>query len=331
MRIKDKVSTLALTTMMVGAMSLSACTTDAPGSTTPDAGSTAGGTDGLDGATIGITVADLANQYYISVTDGMKEACEAEGCTVEVHDGKQDTMSQISAVENFVTKGVDIIIVAANADGALDGAAEQAKSAGIPVIALAQNTNGVDAFIRLSENEAGATSGKIAADWINENLSSDADARVLIVGDKTVTNTAERIEGIKEGILENAPGATIVAEAPANSTDSALSATENALTANPGINVVVGNNDDTALGAYEAMVAAGKKAGEAAIIGFDATPEAIKKTLEGGIFVGTVSVDAQKQGGLLVETSARVLKEGAIGDIYVPFDPVTAANAADYQ
>lgn len=306
------------------AVGFSGCST-----TSPAAGGS--GTDASDDITIGITVADLTNQYYVSVTDGMKETCEERGCTVEVHDGKQDTLSQISAVENFITKGVDVIVVAANADNALDAAAKQAKEAGIAVVALAQQTGNVDAFIRLSEVEAGETSGKVAAEWIAANLSDPSEAKVLVVGDKTVSNTAQRIEGIKKGVTEGAPGAVIVAEVPANSTESAISATENALTANPGINVVLGNNDDTALGAYEAMVAAGKQPGEAGVIGFDATPEAIKKILEGGLFVGTVSIDAVKQGKLVVDTAYEVLEKGEIGDIYVPFDPVTAANAAEYS
>lgn len=315
-------------------IALAACTTTSPltgGSESTPATSTGRDEKGLDGATIGITVADLANQYYVTVTDGMKEACASKGCTVEVHDGKQDTLSQISAVETFITKGADVIVIAANADNALDGAAKQAKDAGIPVVALAQQTGGVDAFIRLSEEEAGATSGGVAAEWITQNLAAPTDAKVLVIGDKTVSNTAQRIEGIKKGVAEGAPGAVIVAEAPANSSESALSATENALTANPGINVVVANNDDIALGAYEAMVAAGKKAGEAAVVGFDATPAAISKILEKGIFVGTVSIDASKQGGLVVDTAEKVLRDGTIGDIYVPFDPVTVDNAAQYK
>lgn len=316
----------------VAGLGLSGCSGPGSGNTTEEQSKpeAAADTDG-EPLVIGITVADLANPYYVSVTEGMKAECEAAGCTVEVHDGKQDTLGQISAVENFVTKGVGAIVVAANADGALDGAAAQAKEAGIPVVALAQATNGSDAFIRLSELEAGAVIGQIAADWINENLASPADAKVLVIGDKTVTNTAQRMEGIKQGIEEGAAGAVIVAEAPATSAETALAATENALTANPGINVVVAANDDTALGAYEAMAAAGKKPGEAAVIGFDATLEAIKKIEEGGVFVGTVSVDATKQGALLVETVQRVLKEGSIGDIYVPFDPVTPSNVADYK
>lgn len=319
------------------AIGCGACSTTTP-LTGGNAQSSASGTEqsgdaagDLQGKSIGITVADLTNQYYVSVTDGMKDACDDLGCTVEVHDGKQDTLSQISAVENFVTKGMDVIVVAANADNALDAAAKQAEDAGIPVIALAQQTDGVDAFVRLSEEEAGATSGKVAADWINANLSSPDQAKVLVVGDKTVSNTAKRIEGIKTGVTDNAPGAVIVAEAPANSTESAISATENALTANPGINVVVANNDDMALGALEAMVAAGKQPGQAAVVGFDATPEAIKKILEKGLFIGTVSVDAYKQGALIVDTAQKVLTEGSVGDIYVPFDPITIDNAADYQ
>lgn len=315
-------------------LSLSACTTTSPlagGGESSAAGSESPKGKSLEGAMIGITVADLANQYYVSVTEGMKKACEKAGCTVEVHDGKQDTLGQIAAVESFITKGADVIVIAANADNALDGAAKQAKDAGIPVVALAQQTGGVDAFIRLSEEEAGMTSGGVAADWIKKNLAAATDAKVLVIGDKTVSNTAQRIEGIKKGVEKGAPGAVVVAEAPANSSESALAATENALTANPGINVVIANNDDIALGSYEAMVAAGKKAGQAAVIGFDATPEAISKILEKGIFVGTVSIDASKQGDLVVETARKVLAEGTIGDIYVPFDPVTIDNAAQYR
>lgn len=318
--------------LLVGALALAGCTTDGPGAASEEEPESGGevAAESADGMTIGITVADLANPYYVTVIEGMDDECAELGCTVEVHDGKQDTMAQISAVENFVTKGVDVIIVAPNADGAVDAAAEQAQEAGIPVIALAQGVEGSDAWIRLSELEDGATVGTIGAEWINENLESQADAKVLIVGDTTVTNTAQRVQGIRDGLLEGAPDAVIVAEAPANSTEEAMAATENALTANPGINLVLGANDDTAMGAYEAMVAAGKTAGEAAVIGFDATPEAIRKIADESVFAGTVSVSAYKQGGLLVETAEKVRKEGALGDIYVPFDPVTLINVQDY-
>ena len=138
-----KSTPITLGAMLAAPLFLAACTTESPAAS-PSQGS------GSDGLSIGITVADLANQYYVSVTDGMKDACETAGCTVEVHDGKQDTLSQIAAVENFITKKMDVIIVAANADNALDTAAKQAQSAGIPVIAhigfTPQSVNGLGGF-----------------------------------------------------------------------------------------------------------------------------------------------------------------------------------------
>lgn len=278
---------------------------------------------------IGYSLIDLANPYFVALSQGVKDTCKEQNINVTIHDAKTDITSQISAVENFIAQKKDMILISPVDEVAMEPVVEKAHEAGIPVIAMNINIEGRDAFITPNEYQYGETGGKIAGEWIKANMENEADAKVVVMTCPEQPTLANRIKGLKEGVLKIAPGAEVIAEQSANTPEEGMSAAEIILQSHPDANVVVCNNDASALGAYEAFVAAGVE--KACIVGLDATEEAVNKINEGGIFVGTVDIDPYGTGKLAVDTVLEVLEKGVIDEpIEIPMIPVTQENIDQY-
>lgn len=169
----------------------------------------------------------------------------------------------------------------------------------------------------------------IAGEWINENLDKQSDGKIVLFTAPEQPALANRIEGLRKGVLKVAPEAEIIAEQAAITSEAGMNAAEIILQSHPDANVIVCNNDASALGAYEAFVAANKK--DICIVGLDATQEALNKIKEGGIMVGTVDIDPKGTGQLAYDTAKKVLAEGDIRDaIEVSLIPVTKKNIDNY-
>jgi ribose transport system substrate-binding protein len=280
---------------------------------------------------VGFTVQDLTIPYFISLIRGINDHAKEYGIEVRVHDGKSDATSQVTAIENFTTEGVDAIVICPIDPKAPEGAVKGAHAAKIPVISWSEFVNGSDAFLTLKQHEYGFTAGKIAGDWIKKNLAKESDAKVMFVYVPEVAALAERGQGLKDGLKSVAPNATIIAEQAGNTPEAGMKAVETVLTKHRDMNVIVCCNDAVALGAYEAMAAAGRKAGDVCIVGLDATDEAIKKIKGNTMLVGTVDIGAYDQGVKFLKLVRKVVEEGPQKDPeYVDFVPVTKENINKY-
>jgi ABC-type sugar transport system substrate-binding protein len=275
---------------------------------------------------VAFCISDYNNDYFITLVEGIKAVQDEFNIEVIVADGKSDAATQVTDFENFITQGVDAIICAPYDSQAVDGVAKQAKEAGIPVAAWATDMPERDGFLTLKQHDYGYTAGQIAGQWIVDNLDDSKNAQVLLLTDLT-----DRGEGIIDGVHELAPDAVIVDQLTGNTADEGIKAAENVLTRNPDLNVVVSICDASALGAYEAMSSAGKKPGEACVVGCDAVEDALAKIRDDTIYVGTVDVGTFNQGRKFCELAKLIIEEGPQDEpIYVDFIPVTKANIGDY-
>lgn len=272
---------------------------------------------------------DVTSPYFIKIIDGMKEEAKALNIDLTIHDGKMKAEPQIDAIETLITQGVDAIILSANDPSALQPSVDKAKAAGIKVIAANAEVSNTDAFVSLVEKEYGLAGGEIAGKYIAEKMNGEAEVAVLTY--TQIPAVIKRAEGLIEGIQKHAPNAKIVAQIEAATRESGLKAIENALQSNPNLNVVVGINDDSVLGAYEAMVAAQKSGDGICLVGLDAVDEAIAKIKEGGIYRGTVDIDPFGSGKIILQTTKKVLEGEAVTEmIKFPMIPVTKDNIDQY-
>lgn len=128
-----------------------------------------------------------------------------------------------------------------------------------------------------------------------------------------------------------APNAKIIAEPDAHTRELGLNAIETLLQSNPDLNVVLGINDDSVLGAYQAMMSAGKDGKDVILVGFDAIEEALLKIKEGGIYRGTIDIAPFESGKVIVETAKKVVEDGPIKDlIEFPVTKVTSENVDEF-
>jgi ABC-type sugar transport system substrate-binding protein len=285
---------------------------------------------------VGFTLQDLTNTYYIDLARGVTDRQDKFNLALTVHDGKSDAASQVTAIENFVTQGVDCIVINPIDSIVPEAAVRDAHSAGIPVISWSEYVRGSEWFLALNQHDYGVTGGEIAGKWAAERFTNQADAKVMFLYVPDNVLLAERGQGLKDGFFQYCPGGVQVAEQSGRSPEDGMRAVEATLIQHPDLNVVVCWNDTVALGAYEAMLAAGKKPGDACIVGLDATAPALEKIYDKTIFVGTSDVDAYGQGEYFIQMVMDIIENGSKDDpegdpFWVYFKPVSKDNIQEYK
>nr|WP_300004867.1 sugar ABC transporter substrate-binding protein [Tissierella sp.] len=310
--------------ILVLAFTLAACTPEGK-----DPVETPNDTGGGEKLRMGYITMDLGNPYFVRLIDGMKEKAAELNIELSVIDGKNEVEPQIKAMEDLITQKVDAIILSANDSTALNPMIQEAKAAGIRVIAANAEVGDPDAFIGSIEYDNGFQAGEIAGQYIKDNLNGKAN--VAILNFSTIPAALERTKGQKEGLLSIAPDAEIIAEPDAHTRELGLNTIETLLQSNPDLNVILGINDDAVLGAYQAMMTAGKDGDDIVLVGFDAIEEALLKVKEGGIYRGTIDIAPFESGKVIVETAKKVVEDGPIKDlIEFPVTKVTVENVDEF-
>jgi ribose transport system substrate-binding protein len=222
---------------------------------------------------IGFSQANYAEPYRQHVNDDLLKRVKAyPQFELQIADGAGNDNTQTSQVDNFITQGVDLLMISPFEAAPLTPAVARAMKAGIPVIELDRRTNGdpgkdYTAFVG-GDNykiafEAGTYTAKV--------LLPDGGEVAVLEGLPSSTPAVERLNGFKDGVKQN-PKIKVVAEQAADwLPDKAQTAFSAMLEANPDIRVVYASNDMMAAGSYLAAKGAGK-ADQVKIIGTDGLP-----------------------------------------------------------
>jgi putative multiple sugar transport system substrate-binding protein len=100
---------------------------------------------GGEGGLIGVAMPTKSSERWIADGNALKETLEEQGFTVDLQYAEDDIPTQVSQVENMITKGAQALIIAAIDGTTLTNVLQEAADGGIPVIAY-------DRLIRDSEN-----------------------------------------------------------------------------------------------------------------------------------------------------------------------------------
>lgn len=199
-----------------------------------------------------------------------------DGVTAET-----DVTGQVNLLQNFLTRQVDGLVYAATDAKVLAQVTQDAQSLNIPVINIDSGTNPQPDNVPVFATDNVAAARK-AADLLAEALGpGDHQVAFIPFQPGTVTND-QRTTGFKEGLAKH-PNLKLVAEQSSNSDPStALSVTENILTANPDLDGIFAANEPGVVGATNALNQAGK-AGKIKLIGWDASPDEVAGVTSGAI------------------------------------------------
>src|ERR671926_1625162 len=269
--------TLAATGLVAGSLALAGC----GGSS--GSGSSTGGGGGGGGGSVGVSLIlkTLTNPYFVSMQkDAQKEAAK-DNVNLTVAAGKSDgdTQTQISAIDNAISRGDKGILITENGD-AVNTELTKAKQAGLFVIALdtvPTPPSVVDITYATDNEQAGKLIGQYAAAKIAGQKATIA--MLDLFNNQVVSVDIQRDHGFLEGMgidpgskTQNGQEAKtghytggkggdyeVVCHQPTQGAiPGGKTAMENCLSANGNINVVYTINEPSADGAFQALKAAGK-------------------------------------------------------------------------
>ncbi len=186
-----------------------------------------------------------------------------------VTDGNNESSKQVSDVEDLLAQGIDLLILAPLTAEALTDVSLKAMDMGVPVVVLDRNINAESTCYIGAENKP---MGVASADLLAEML--DGEGKIIeIQGTAGASVTIDRHDGFVEQLV-NYPGMEIIAEQYCDYLrEPAMTFMEDMLQRfGPGeINAVYTHNDEMALGAIEAIKAAGREDEGILVVGMDGT------------------------------------------------------------
>lgn len=240
------------------------------GQKAPDT-STSGGnqSSGKKSLKVGMTIQDLSNPVWASYCQAIQKKVEAEGSSITFVSCESNTSKQITQIENFVSNGVDVLIVHPADPAGVESACKAARDKGIKVISWDDDLQNADMAWLIDNHKLGYTIGEYAAKFINEKLGGKC--KVAILNYPQLPILLQRGNGIKEAIQKLAPNAQIVAETSAINPAEGISKMETIFQANPDVKVVGCIGGGGSVGANEAAKAANKITPDFGIFAADAT------------------------------------------------------------
>ncbi len=242
-------------------------------------------------------------------------------------DAQQSNARQVSDVENFIVRGVNLLMISPNEAQPLTAVVGKAYDAGIPVIVIDRKilSDKYTCFIGAHNVQIGKEAGEYAAKLLH------GKGRVVeIWGLKGSTPAIERHEGFMEGIKDY-PGIKIIySQDGAWLREKGRSIMENALQRFDNINLVFGQNDPMAMGAYLAAKNVGR-AKDMYFIGIDGLsgPGGGIQAVADGELNGTFIYPTG--GKVAVQTALKILEGQKVPkDIPLPSVQITPQNAKEY-
>lgn len=247
---------------------------------------------------IGFTISDEKDPFFTTLAQGAKQEANAQDVKLTVADAGSNAAKQASDIKDFISKKVSVIIVNPVDSAGIAPSVAAAKKAGITVISLDRTVIGESVSSQIaSDNVAG---GKIAGSYLLKLVGEKADIAEL-QGSQGASAATDRGKGFHEAVDGKA---NVVASVTANfKREEGRIAAENILRANPNIKGIFAHNDEMALGAVDAVSAAGK---EIVIVGFDAIDDALAAVKEGRM-AATVAQMPAKMGKTAVQTAIKLM------------------------
>ncbi|MDF2503513.1 sugar ABC transporter substrate-binding protein [Clostridium sp.] len=277
---------------------------------------------------IGVCISNYNDKYRSYLLNEMKNYSKTlNDVEVTYVDSKQNSNTQLSQVENFISQGVDAIVINTVYTYSSKEITDKAKAANIPIISLmdpVENQNNAASYITSDSKQAGT----LEMEYLAKKLNYKGNVAIMM-GQLGGESEGLRTEAYHE-VIAKYPNMKIVAEQSADwDRARGMALMETWIESGKGIDVVASNNDEMAIGALKAIESAGKL-GKITVGGIDATPEALDYLKNGELAV-TVFQDATELGKSSIETAVKAAKgESVQRTINLQNELVTPENADQY-
>lgn len=297
-----------------------------PDSSAAPSGSGAGTVD-YSSMTIAWSPANLSNELQVTLTDNIQAAVEGLGAEFLSSDPQGDPVTQVTQVENFISRGVDMILMSPNDASACGVVLQEAVEAGIPMIIVNCKMDDMDGALCYVGCDD-LTAGELLMEYAAEMLGGEGTIGILR-GPDGLDAAIKRTTGI-ENVLADNPGIEVYSSQTANwQTAEAMSIVENWLQSTT-LNAVVCENDEMAVGAVEAIKGQGQSLDDVLVFGIDGIPSAYQ-SIANGEMKATLLQDAEAIAAKTIEVMQLYFETGEVEAEYIiPWVIVDSENIDEY-
>src|SRR5690242_9532360 len=196
--------------------------------------------------TIGVSLAQDDNPFYIAMLRGIRGRAQELGWDVATVSANEDKIKQINGVQDLIARGVKGILISPIDSVGVNAAYDAAAAARIPIVSVARGSASPNQTIHVAMDEVQV--GRDIAEWTAKKLGGKGKVAMLLgpSGAPTFRNLAQ---GYTE-VMAKHPEIQIVFKTDGPLTrERGLKNAEDALVANPDLKAIYAANDDLALGA----------------------------------------------------------------------------------
>lgn len=288
--------------------------------------------------TVGVSMALFDDNFLTVLRNGIQSHADTNKIEVQIEDAQNDVAKQLDQIKNFAASGVSAIIVNPVDTSATQAMSDAAAAANIPLVYVNRQPVNLDtlpdnqAFVASNEVDSGTLETIEVCRLLKEAGKTEANAYV-IMGELSNQAAVQRTQDIHD-VIDGGKCAVklnILEKQTSNwKRDEAQNLMTNWLSTNKPFDAVIANNDESAIGAIQAMKAAGIDMKTIVVGGVDATQDALVAMQAGDLDV-TVFQNAAAQGSGALDAAVKLAKGEAVEQkVWVPFELVTPANIDQY-
>lgn len=252
--------------------------------------------------TIGVALASDTNPFYVAMRKGIEARVAELGWEARFVTANESVAAQVQGVEDLVAQGVDGILISPIDAVASGPAYAAAGAAGIPIMSIARQAQAAEQTASIAMDEVGI--GAAIGAWLADRIGGQGKI-AMVAGPSGAETFRNLAQGFAAEIAKH-PGIEVVFKKEVGlSREEGLRVAEDLLVAHPDVVAIYGGNDEVALGAVQAVAAAGRT-GEIIVTGLNGVPPA-KAAVAAGELGMTVELNPVVWGTLGVDTMARWL------------------------
>jgi ribose transport system substrate-binding protein len=252
---------------------------------------------------VGVSLAQDDNPFYIAMLRGIRARAQELGWDVATVSANEDKLKQINGVQDLIARGVRGILISPIDAVGVNAAYDAAAAAKIPIVSVARGSTSPNQTIHVAMDETQI--GRDIAEWTAKKLGGKGKV-ALLMGPSGAPTFKHLGDGYSE-VMAKYPGIQIAFRADGPLTrERGVKQAEDVLVANPDLAAIYAANDDVALGAVQAVNAAGRK-GKTLVTGMNGVPPALRAVKEDNLAM-TVELNPVEWGRLGVDVLATFLK-----------------------
>ncbi|MDX2162299.1 MAG: protein kinase [bacterium] len=282
-----------------------------------------------DNGFISYVACNQTSEYHATQAREMRDAAARMGITLRIYDSNNDPYLQITDIERARTDGTGGMILCPLDVELLEPSLESLQASGLPLVLNQGDMESYGGVLMGGDDyllglEAGRAAGAIIRDELGGR------ARVIVLDFPSMPVIVARANGAQDGVLEVAPGATIIGRYLGGTRDNGYESVKALLDAGTTFDVIVSINDAGAYGAIQALDEAGLDPSAVVVSSVDAERLAQQYIRDGYFMRASVAVSRELSSETTVNVMVKLLAGATLPELILvpPGDVVTEGTSA---